>query len=377
MKKTPEKKSVNTKNRAIVRPVASKPTIKTKDSKPCFNPWSLSIYVYWFIILFFIAATFYILGRAHNGQPSTQNIEITEEVLLQSGDFYNSGKTKLLAGELDAAIADLTAAIDAGGASVDAYILRGEAYMQSGDYRSAMDDFNAALAKDGANAVAYYDRSLLNTRLEDYGAAMNDINNALAANASNPSAILQMRDLYAKRGQLNLWMKNWQGAIADYTNSLARPEGTVNPSVYAERAEAYTALNNYAEAINDYASAIRVISEQIQGAPTMEERESLSSRAMSYFEKSAALNLSQGNIEAARTDLESSYTIAIALNDTETAERLQGLIDEMNQPAQSEAVAAEQVTEVVAEPVSETPQEVDAATAQPAEQPVEPVADAQ
>lgn len=346
MKKTPEKKSINSKSHTTVRPVASKPTVKTNNSKPCFNPWSLSIYVYWFIILFFIAATFYILGRAHNTQPQPQpqSVVITEEALLQAADYYNNGKTKLLAGELDAAIADLTAAIDAGAASVDTYILRGEAYMQAGDYNNAMSDFNAALSKDPANAVAYYDRSLLYTRLEDYSAAMNDINNALAANASNPSVALQMRDLYAKRGQLNLWTKNWQGAIADYTNSLARPEGVVNPSVYAERAEAYTALGDYADAISDYSSAIRVISEQIQGAPTMEERESLSSRAMTYFEKSAALNLSLGNVDAARTDLESSYTIAVALNDAETADRIRGLISELektNVPAEPETVPSE------------------------------------
>lgn len=339
MKKTPEKKSINTKNRTKVRPVSSKPTIKTNKAKPCFNPWSLSIYVYWFIILFFIAATFYILGRTHNSQPVVNNVEITEEVLLQAADYYESGKTKLLAGELDAAIADLTAAIDAGAASVDTYILRGEAYMQSGDYQNAMADFDAVLTKDPANAVAYYDRYLLNSRLEDYNAAMNDINNALAANTANPSNILQMRDLYAKRGQLNLWLKNWQGAIADYTNSLARPEGAVSPTVYAERAEAYTALGQYNDAINDYASAVRVISEQIQGAPTIEERESLSSRAMSYFEKSAALNLNLGNIAAARTDLESSYTIAVALKDTETAERMQRLISDLNQPTMPEQPA--------------------------------------
>ncbi len=355
MKKTPAKKTVNTKSRTRVRPVTSKPTVKTEKTKPCFNPWSLSIYVYWFIILFFIAATFYILGRAHNTQPTINNVEITEEVLLQSGDFYESGKTKLLAGNLAEAIVDLTAAIDAGAASVDTYILRGEAYMQSGDYRNAMADFNAALGKDPANAVAYYDRSLLNTRLEDYNAAMNDINNALAANTSNPSAILQMRDLYAKRGQLNLWLKNWQGAVADYTNSLARPDGTVNPTVYAERAEAHTALGNYAEAINDYASAIRVISEQIQGAPTMEERESLSNNAMNYFEKSAALNLNLGNVDGARSDLESSYTIAVALNDTETVDRLTGLIAELNTPVEPTVEpVAEPAPEPVAEPAVET-----------------------
>lgn len=339
MKKTSLKKNNNLKNRAKVRPVASKPTMKIEQKKACANPWSLSIYVYWFIILFFIAATFYILGRSHNSMQKTNELQITEEVLMQAADYYEKGREKLVAGNIDEAIADLTTAIDAGAASVDTYILRGEAQMQAGNYRAAMDDFNTALFKDPANAVAYYDRSLLSTRLEDYGAALNDINNALAANAQKPSPMLQMRNLYAKRGQLNLWLKNWEGAIADYTNSLARPEGTVDPTVYAERAEAYTAMGNYAEAINDYSSAIRVVSEQIQGAPTLEERESLSNNAMNYFEKSAALNLNQGNVDAARTDLESAYTIAVALNDTETADRLQKLINELVQttvPAQPE-----------------------------------------
>ena len=330
MKKTPAKNTKTTKKPVNVRPVASKPTVKTNAAKPCFNPWSVSIYVHWFIILFFIAATFYILGRSHNTQPGTSSVQITEEILLQAGDYYESGKAKLTDGNIADAITDLTAAIDAGAASVDTYILRGEAYMQSGDYSNAMADFNAVLAKDPANAVAYYDRYLLNSRLEDYNAAMNDINNALAANTTNPSAILQMRDLYAKRGKLNLWLKNWQGAVADFTNSLARPEGTVDPTVYADRAEAYTAMGNFADAINDYSSAVRVISEQIQGAQTMDAREALSSKAMSYFEKSAALNLQSGNIDASRSDLESAYTIAVALNDSETAKRLEGLIVELN-----------------------------------------------
>ena len=138
-----------------------------------------------------------------------------------------------------------------------------------------------------------------------------------------------MRDLYAKRGQLNLWLKNWEGAVADYKNSLARPEGVVTPSVYAERAEAYTALGEYQEAINDYTSAIRVISEQIQGATSSEQKEDLSNRAMTYFEKSAALNLNIGNVASARSDLEAAIAIASSLNDAETMDRLQKLISEM------------------------------------------------
>ena len=184
-------------------------------------------------------------------------------------------------------------------------------------------------------------------RLEDYNAALNDINNAMAANTTNPSPILAQRDLYAKRGQLNLWLKNWDGAIADYTNSLARPEGVVNSSVYAERAEAYTAKGDYTSAIDDYSSAVRVISEQIQGIPTREEREVMSTRAMDYFEKSAALNVKAENMDAARSDLESARTIAMALSDSETVERLDKLLSEIGAAKGDLSPKADAITEQV------------------------------
>ena len=294
------------------------------------NVWSWTIYVYWFIILFFIAATFYILGRSHEFLHPSNNVVVTEEALIQSQDYINSAKEKLIAGDMDAAIADLNAAIDENAAS-NTYALRGEAYMQTGDYQNALNDFDKAIEIDGMNAVAFYDRSLLNTRLENYESALNDINNALAAQSMKPSDVLNLRDLYAKRGQLNLWLKNWQGAIADYTNSLARAEGSISANVYAERAEAYTAIGELDNAVNDYTSAVRIISEQIQAAPSQEVRESQSSNAMSYFEKSAALNLNLGNKDAAKGDLESAFAIAVALNDEESMNRIQGLIDSLNE----------------------------------------------
>ena len=292
--------------------------------------WSWTIYVYWFIILFFIAATFYILGRSHEFlHPTVRNVVITEEALMQPEDYVNSAKEKLVVGNIDEAIAELNTAVDAN-ANSNVYTLRGEAYMQMGDYPKALEDFDSAIEMDGMNAVAFYDRYLLNTRLENYEGAMNDINNALAAQSVKPSDILSMRNLYAKRGQLNLWMKNWGGAIADYTNSLARAEGNVSANVYAERAEAYTAMGEYEKAINDYTSAVRVISEQIQALPTQEEREEQSSLAMSYFEKSAALNLNLGKIDAARNDLRSAFEIASALNDEESLSRLENLIKDLD-----------------------------------------------
>ena len=323
-----KKTAKHTKAKATAKRSANVKTARRVDS---VSSWSMSIYVYWFIILFFIAATFFILGRSQFTSEPRNGLAngISEEVLMRANDYYNRGKDEILAGNLDAAVADLTSAITTDNDMVSAYILRGEAYMQAGDYRAALDDFNMAVEKDPQNSVAYYDRSLLNTRLEDFESAMNDINNALATFVANPNEILQLRDLYAKRGQLNLWQKNWEGAIADYTNSLARPEGIISPSVYAERAEAYTAIGDYANAVADYTAAIRVISEQIQGATTIDQKEDLSMRAMNYFEKAAALNLSLGNTAAARSDLESAYQIATSLNDPETVERFQKLLEEL------------------------------------------------
>ena len=326
-KKTAKKKTAPVK---VSKPVVKEVSLVTKNTEKKerhFNAWSLSIYVYWFIILFFISATFYILGRSHGIlHPISSNVEITEEALMQSNQYFDAGKKNLLEGNVDDAIKDLTAAANAENPSVDTFILRGEAYMQSGDYKNAMADFNKAIEMDSLNSVAFYDRGLLNTRLEDYAAALTDINNALAARAVHPNDILQLRDIYAKRGQLNLWLKNWDGAVVDYTNSLARPEGVINPSVYAERAEAYTALNKYVEAADDYISAVRIISEQIQGATDKEVREDLSRRAAGYFEKAAALKVRMGDMESAKSDLESSLTIWTALNDSESMDRVKGLI---------------------------------------------------
>ena len=354
MKKTTIKKNVSTRKTAAT-PV--KHELRATPVKPAGSHWSFSTYVYWFIILFFIAATFYLIGRNQGIKHvvSNNNVEITEEALLQSNDYYESGKNKLMSGDIDAALTDLTASIDAAENNVDAYILRGEAYMQAGNYDSAIADFTTALGIDNMNSVAYYDRSLALTRIEDYQGALNDINNALAARAERPNNILQMRDLYARRGQLNLWLKNWDGAIADYTNSLSLPDGVVSPDVYAERAEAFTAIGNYGEAINDYSSAVRVISEQIQGANTAEQRELLSTNAMMYFEKSAALNLQLGNVDAARSDLESSLTIAMALNNADSINRLNALLGELSAPAAGTYMPTNQnvmVQETVVEQIS-------------------------
>lgn len=324
-----------------MRKNTTKPANKAATVKTVTSNRNTPIYLYWFIILFFIAATFYILGRNHGmtHNPATLN----EEILMQATDYFNAGKAKLEAGDIEGAIVDLTAVVDSGVVSGGAYVARGEAYLLLGEYKKALSDFNSAIEHDSTNVLAFYDKALLEMRLEDYEAAMIDINNALVIAASVSDSAVPLRDLYAKRGQLNLWQKNWDGAIADYTNSLARPDGTITPNVYAERAEAYTARGDYADAIIDYASAMQVIKEQL-GFVDATEGEKLSHDVMLYAEKSAALYLKLNNKDSALKNLEAAYQIAVSLNDTDTVERLGKLVDDLKASIESDGATPETET---------------------------------
>ena len=66
------------------------------------------------------------------------------------------GQEKLKNGDVEGAIADLTAVVKSGVVSGTAYIARGEAYLLLGDYKKAMADFNSAIEHDATNVVAIY-----------------------------------------------------------------------------------------------------------------------------------------------------------------------------------------------------------------------------
>ncbi|MCL2369181.1 MAG: hypothetical protein FWC83_00720, partial [Alphaproteobacteria bacterium] len=76
-------------------------------------------------------------------------------------------------------------------------------------------------------------------------------------------------------------------------------------------------------------TAITLISDQIQAAPTQEMRELMSRQAVLYFERSAALHVQLSDFISARADIESAITIATALEDGHTVNRLMGLLTGM------------------------------------------------
>jgi tetratricopeptide (TPR) repeat protein len=299
-------------------------------------------YVYLGVILFFVSATFYIMGRSYSIlNPENNSAEFMDRAMIDmtgvspeqraelASEYFTSGRDKLLAGNIIGAILDLSVSIEADPTAAILFIYRGEAHLKVGDLAKAMADFNQAIALDDGNPVAWYDRALTHIRQENLPAAISDLDVALERNMARPGNVLSNRDIYSRRAQLHLWTENFQAAVNDYTSAIVASAPNSFAGDFAGRAEAYTRLTAYTLAASDYLAAITIISEQIQFAVTAEEREQMSRDAMTYFEKSAALNVMTSDFIMARTDLESALTIASALQDSDAINRLQTLLNGM------------------------------------------------
>ena len=335
-----KKNSKKIQARAAVK-LASRNANAVADSRAMKRPESsrFSLYIYWFIILFFVAATCYILGRGYSithkmrGANISESYSVnmdglsTEERARMSEEYLKSGQVKLLSGDHIGAIADLTISIDAAPSAI-AFLYRGESFMQGAEYSNALADFTNAIKMDPENAIAYYDGALVSMRLEKFDEARAALDIALDLYKRRPTEVLSLRDIYSKRAQVNLWTKDWEAAAADYTNAIGAGDSP-NYADFAGRAEAFTAMGQYLDAANDYMSAVTIIAAVIQGEESSDVRETMSRDAMTYFEKAAALHVALGDAASASINLDAALTLAVSLNDAETAARLRGLIEKM------------------------------------------------
>jgi tetratricopeptide (TPR) repeat protein len=337
IKKPAQRKAAARKRTTNTNPIA-KPIIVSSvaSAVPVRKSPRWTIYVYWVIILFFVCSTFYILGRGHHilAQRDAAPVQISE----QGASLLESGKEKLLGGDVQGAIEDMSAAVESDPNAAIVYSYRGEVYLSEANYAAAEVDFNKAVELDPESSLALYDRALLKIQLGNLDEALVDLNAAIEMNGKRPNEVPVLQNVYSKRAQLNLWLKNWEAAIADYNEALAQSGETPSDEDYAGRADAFTALGDYSTALNDYMSAITTISQTIRDSEDPSIRINMSQRAMSYFEKSAALNVQLNDMAAARANLEAAGTLATALNDTGTQARLAELLGELPEPVQQAQV---------------------------------------
>ena len=250
----------------------------------------------------------------------------TESIRLNSDNpiaYNNRGDAKYFLEDYQGAIADYTQAIHLDPDYTNAYINRGIAKYFLEDYQGEIADYTQAIHLNPEAAFAYYMRGMTKSKLGDnYGAledfrkvaslfqkqgdtnqyqeAVNHIDeitesiNSLRINDDEEGDEVG----YYDRGRTKYALKDYQGAITEYTKAIhLDPEYT---KAYNNRGIAKYALKDYQGAVADYTQAIHLDPEYAAGYSNRGSalsRLGEKSKALADFKKAASLFQKEGNIE--------------------------------------------------------------------------------
>jgi tetratricopeptide (TPR) repeat protein len=170
----------------------------------------------------------------------------------------------------DVAIQACTAVINSGRYSGDAlatlYVDRAVQEMEKKGYDKALSDLNKATQLNSNNSEAYYTRCSLYNILELYEQAVTDCTRAiespprtgtiLGAGDQTLASDQTRADYFYERGRVYVRTKDYDRAVADFTESIALyPK---DDSYFLMRANAYYLKADYNNAIADCSTALRL-----------------------------------------------------------------------------------------------------------------------
>jgi lipoprotein NlpI len=127
--------------------------------------------------------------------------------------YINRGNAYLNKGDFDRAFADFNDAIRLDPKSAWAYSERGDLYKLRGDFDHAMADFNEAIRLDPNYAIGYFFRGDLYKRQGNYDRAMTDLNESIRLDPNYAKS-------YFIRGSVSYIKGNNPNALADFNNAI-------------------------------------------------------------------------------------------------------------------------------------------------------------
>lgn len=151
-------------------------------------------------------------------------------------------------GKFNEAVDGYTHALEFNTSSEQAYYNRGFVRMKLGNLEQAIADFTRALNINPTFFEAFFHRGMAYAHQDNFQAAFSDFNQALKINRHSSQA-------YYQRGKILAQRQKYEAAIIDFTTAIA-----IKPTLEAliERAVAYEANQQPADAIADYEEFLRV-----------------------------------------------------------------------------------------------------------------------
>ncbi|MDD4050845.1 MAG: PEGA domain-containing protein [candidate division Zixibacteria bacterium] len=223
--------------------------------------------------------------KANETYPLTVNLEqagttSTTKPSFAAEDFYQSGKTQLAAGNASAAVDDFTEAINLKPGMADAYLGRGEAYLQTGNqaaaqgdfikageiyitqkrYQTAQDLFTRVIDADKRSIPALLARAGLFSLRDDKANAIADYDRVLKLDKENFQANYELGKIYFAAGQ---------NKDADKRLRKAQEIDSNVPEVYHLLMLNYLARDDFAKVKKTYADfCLNVPGDQVQAFKT-------------------------------------------------------------------------------------------------------------
>jgi tetratricopeptide (TPR) repeat protein len=194
-------------------------------------------------------AVYFVLGEKEQGIKDYERaIALNRELAYQ---YYNQrGVALYKQQDYQGAITDFSQAIKLQPQNVQFYLNRGDAYAKLKDKLKALQDLNEALRLQPNNPSIYISRGSAYFALGEKEQGRKDY--ARAISLAPESAYVY----YKNRGLLYYEQKDYQAAIADYTESLRLQSDYA--IAYLERGKTYYELKAYQKAIADYDRVIAI-----------------------------------------------------------------------------------------------------------------------
>jgi len=161
--------------------------------------------------------------------------------------YLNRGYLKETKREFDAAILDLTKALELRTNYDDAYYCRGFSYLQSGNPGKALEDFDNIRETKENSAKLHLAKAGAKTDSHDYDGATEDCDFVINLHPRSSSAYLLMGRIAGLKGQP-------EEAIKDFDKVIEIDPGSIQ--AYVNRGIAKEKENDFDGAINDFTTAL-------------------------------------------------------------------------------------------------------------------------
>ncbi|MDR1858907.1 MAG: tetratricopeptide repeat protein [Treponema sp.] len=171
---------------------------------------------------------------------------------------------------------------------LEAYLIRGELYLEMENFQQALDDLEKVIRIDPNIAESYFSRGMIYARLGgNVNKALDDFSKAIELYDAESCVCLEYAEAYVNRGNMYLKLKNYQQAINDCTKAIEELSMDDRVEPYYNRGLAYMKIGEVSKAFDDYNKVIQ-----------------LDPKNAEAFGKRGLINSGLGNIQEAINDFE-------------------------------------------------------------------------